>query len=488
MSEVDVSFGILLLISLLFTILVISYHLESKRITFIHETVVSIVLGLLVGLLVHLFDERTVGSIVTFDHSYFFNFLLPPIILHSGYDMQKEQFFKHIGTILIFALLGTFISTLVIGSILFLFQYFGLLVEMSFLDCILVGSILSSTDPVTVLAIFSQLKVDQQLYTLIFGESILNDSVAIVLFSVLGTLKGTELTVEALLRTFAAFFVNFFGSIFIGVIISLLTALMLKHTRIHTLPSTETCCVILLAYSSYLLSNSFKLSGIVSLLFCGITLKHYASENMSPTTRRTIRNMFRVLSQLSENFVFIYLGITLFTKKELEFSLVFIFLGLFLIIFARYCSVIPLSNLINWYSKQQAIPKNHQLMIVFSGLRGAIAFALSFEVEGKPAHVIQTTILVVCVVSVIVLGGLTPQMLNYLEIKQGEIQLEEERLWDSDDESPGRLSLESRDGFESSHWFLSFDAKWLKPIFTTWRPRPDVQSPTGFESRRVFGR
>lgn len=58
------------------------------------------------------------------------------------------------------------------------------------------------------------------------------------------------------------------------------------------------------------------MSGIVSLLFCGVTLKHYAQENMSTTTRKTTKYMFRVLSQLSENFIFIYLGIALFTKSD----------------------------------------------------------------------------------------------------------------------------------------------------------------------------
>ena len=55
--------------------------------------------------------------------------------------------------------------------------------ELSFLDCMVVGSILSSTDPVTILAIFHQMKVDPKLFAIIFGESILNDSVAIVLFT-----------------------------------------------------------------------------------------------------------------------------------------------------------------------------------------------------------------------------------------------------------------------------------------------------------------
>lgn len=87
---------------------------------------------------------------------------------------------------------------------------------------------------------------------------------------------------------------------------------MLKHLQLRLFTSLESCLIAILAYLSYLLSNAFQISGIVSLLFCGMTMKHYCYPNMSIKTRSTTKNMFRVLSQLGENFVFIYLGINLF--------------------------------------------------------------------------------------------------------------------------------------------------------------------------------
>lgn len=65
-------------------------------------------------------------------------------------------------------------------------------------------------------------------------------------------------------------------------------------------------------------------TGIVSLLFCGITLKHYAYHNMSHRTQRTSRYMFGSLAQLSENFIFIYLGLSLFTQTQLVYKPMFI--------------------------------------------------------------------------------------------------------------------------------------------------------------------
>ncbi|KAI8927559.1 Sodium/hydrogen exchanger family-domain-containing protein [Entophlyctis helioformis] len=439
-EEISASWAILILISILVTILLTSYVLQRRQIRFIHETVVSILLGSLVGAAIRFSPATGIQRMVTFDHRYFFNLLLPPIILHSGYDMKRRYFFKNFGSILIFAFIGTFVSTIIIGVLVYMFVLTGIHnLNMSFLDCFVFGAILSSTDPVTVLSIFNQLKVDPKLYAIIFGESLLNDSVAIVLFATLGKFQGKPLTVESLLEGAASFFAVFSGSVLIGVIIALICALLLKHTHLHLYPSLESCLVLLIAYSSYLLSNAIQLSGIVSLLFCGIILKHYAYDNMSLRGRRTTKYMFRVLSQMSENFVFIYLGVTLFTKTDEVFYPALILFMLTIIMFARYVSTVPLAELINlvayrWSKRPRlslsdvstavsdstaVIPRNHQLMIWWAGLRGAIAFALAYDVEGAAGPVIRTTTLVVCVVSVVLLGGTTKLAIERLGIRTG---------------------------------------------------------------------
>ena len=137
---------------------------------------------------------------------------------------------------------------------------------------------------------------------------------------------------------------------------------------------------------------------------------------------------------------------------------------------ARYMSVIPLATLINWFvqwrdgQRDAPIPRNHQLMIWWAGLRGAIAFALSYDVQGPDKLAIQTTILIVCVVSIILLGATTPFALSYLAIQTGVGELH------SDDEEE---ELELRGSFDSdylptrpTHWFLTFDDTYLKPVFS----------------------
>ncbi|KAK3062752.1 monovalent cation:H+ antiporter, CPA1 (nhx1), partial [Teratosphaeriaceae sp. CCFEE 6253] len=105
-----------------------------------------------------------------------------------------------------------------------------------------VGATLSATDPITILAIFNTYKVDPKLYTLIFGESILNDAIAIVLFETAQKYRagaeGGKLTGLAILESIGVFLLVFFGSLVIGLVVGLGTSLLLKMTHVRREPKT----------------------------------------------------------------------------------------------------------------------------------------------------------------------------------------------------------------------------------------------------------
>src|SRR5262249_35231955 len=135
---------------------------------------------------------------ISFDPEVFFNFLLPPIIFNAGYGMKRRHFFKNFGAILLFAFAGTLISCFCIGGITYACVSMSTTLKsfVTFKDCLFFGAIISATDPgdddlsshtvneyvffvkVTVLAVFTEVNVDVNLYALVFGESVLNDAVS----------------------------------------------------------------------------------------------------------------------------------------------------------------------------------------------------------------------------------------------------------------------------------------------------------------------
>lgn len=265
-KEIFSSWALFILIMLLIVALFTSYMLQQKKVQAIHETVISIFAGMTVGLILRISTGTSIQSLVSFDYQVFFNLLLPPIILASGYELHQANFFRNIGTILTFAFAGTFISAVVLGLILWIYTRIPLEgINMSFVEAISVGATLSATDPVTILAIFNTYKVDPKLYTIIFGESILNDAIAIVLFETSqrykeGGLAGT-LGPLSFLEAIGIFLAVFFGSLMIGVAVGIATALGLKYTLVRRFPKIESCLIVLIAYASYFFSNGLHMSG-----------------------------------------------------------------------------------------------------------------------------------------------------------------------------------------------------------------------------------
>jgi len=149
--------------------------------------------------------------------------------------------------------------------------------------------------------------------------------------------------------------------------------------------------------------------------------------------------MFSVLAQFSENFIFIYLGLSLFTEKDLLFKPLLIIVTVFGICISRWCAVFPLSRAINWFIRYRAkrrgkdvvdeLPYSYQAMLFWAGLRGAVGVALAAGMTGTDEWALKATVLVVVVLTVIIFGGTTARMLEILGIRTGVVE-----EIDSDDE------------------------------------------------------
>uniref|UniRef100_A0A672PUU6 Sodium/hydrogen exchanger n=1 Tax=Sinocyclocheilus grahami TaxID=75366 RepID=A0A672PUU6_SINGR len=503
----------LLVFILLLTLTILTIWLfKHRRFRFLHETGLAMIYGLLVGvvlryaihvpsdmnnvtlscnvnaspatLLVNVsgkFYEYTLkGEIsgsevndiqdnemlrkVTFDPEVFFNILLPPIIFHAGYSLKRRHFFRNLGSILAYAFVGTVVSCFIIGLLMYgcvmLMKQIGQLGgDFFFTDCLFFGAIVSATDPVTVLAIFNELQVDADLYALLFGESVLNDAVAVVLSSSIVGYQpegDNSHTFEAMamLKSFGIFLGVFSGSFALGVATGVVT-----FTKLRDFPLLETALFFLMSWSTFLLAEACGFTGVVAVLFCGMTQAHYTFNNLSPESQDRTKQLFELLNFLAENFIFSYMGLTLFTFKNHVFNPIFI-VGAFLAVFlGRAANIYPLSFLLN-LGRKYKISSNFQHMMMFAGLRGAMTFALSIRDTATYARqmMFSTTLLVVFF-TVWICGGGTTQMLSCQKIRVGV---------DTDQEN--FVSVFGLSTKQESVWFFriwyNFDHNYLKPILT----------------------
>ncbi len=197
-----------------------------------------------------------------FSPTAFFLVLLPPIIFESGYNLHKGNFFQNIGSILVFAIFGTTISALVIGAGIYILGLAEIAYKLSFVESFAFGSLISAVDPVATVAIFHALDIDPVLNMLVFGESILNDAIAIVLTtSILRSNSPDMSTSEAVLTGINQFFTTFFASAGIGVLFALTSALLLKYVDLRKNPSLEFGMMLVFTYAPYALAEGIHLSG-----------------------------------------------------------------------------------------------------------------------------------------------------------------------------------------------------------------------------------
>uniref|UniRef100_A0A8D2L0U4 Sodium/hydrogen exchanger n=1 Tax=Varanus komodoensis TaxID=61221 RepID=A0A8D2L0U4_VARKO len=431
---------------------------------------------------IHNVEQNDMLRKVTFDPEVFFNILLPPIIFHAGYSLKKRHFFRNLGSILTYAFLGTAVSCFIIGNLMYgVVKLMNLVGQLSdkfyYTDCLFFGAIISATDPVTVLAIFNELHADVDLYALLFGESVLNDAVAIVLSSSIVAYQPTggnahAFDAAAFFKSVGVFLGIFSGSFMMGLVTGVNTYVT-KFTKLHCFPLLETALFFLMSWSTFLLAEACGFTGVVSVLFCGIAQAHYTYNNLSVESRSRTKQLFEVLHFLAENFIFSYMGLALFTFQKHVFSPVFI-IGAFIAVFlGRAAHIYPLSFFLN-LGRRHKISWNFQHMMMFSGLRGAMAFALAIRDTATYAHqmMFSTTLLIVFFTVWIVGGGTTP-MLSWLNIRVG-VDPDQDPPPTNDSfqvlQGDGPEAEQRNQAKKESVWIFrlwySFDHNYLKPILT----------------------
>ncbi|MGB1597343.1 MAG: sodium/hydrogen exchanger 3, partial [Promethearchaeia archaeon] len=367
----------------------------------------------------------------------------------SGYSLNQKDFFRNFTSIVLFATVGTVISAVTIGLSLFALAEHGYIASLnaeSPKEALLFGALLSATDPVATLAVLGQLRVEPQIHSIIFGESVLNDAVAIVLFQTINTLPATtrfHISGADAVEAMANFVGVAVGSVMLGTAIGLLTAFVTKRLLLQASVPTEVNVMMCMAYLAFISADEFGLSGLMAVFFSGCVMSHYAKYNLSPHGQQATHHLASTVANLAEQLTFMYFGFMILPMispscSEAEhlqqvFQVHWGFVGytILLCLGSRALQILPLTLLINFLEGRGAgareerrdtrISMRSACFIWFSGLRGAIAFALSLSLASENRrHLIPCVVMVVLFTN-IVLGQCTVPMLQLLNIRRGVV-------------------------------------------------------------------
>jgi sodium/hydrogen exchanger 8 len=362
--------------------------------------------------------------------------------------------------------LGTTISGLVTGSTLYGIKLLGWMGDFdpTFLELLTFGALIAATDTVSVLGVLQAKRVDPHLFSLVFGESALNDAVAIVLFrsfaSMLENGVGGEISLaDSIGAILLDLCYQAIGSPVLGTVFAFFIALLFKHADLRDTPMLELGLFILLMYFPFVLAEEIHLSGIVAIFFAGLSARRYIEPNVSEYTKRTAEALFHLTAYLAETCIFLELGLSTFGLAG-SFRWDFIGFALFAALLGRGMGVYPLSFIFNmtlaqkitdplledddvstesnsscsthssWSSNRRRkrkipqrrmdkkIPVSFMHVMWFTGLRGAVAYSCARDFPNLFGHNAEFTACTMAIVfvTIVVMGGCTDPLLEMMQI------------------------------------------------------------------------
>ncbi|XP_017032071.1 sodium/hydrogen exchanger 3 isoform X18 [Drosophila kikkawai] len=398
----------------------IGFHMTPKLHLIFPESCLLIVVGVVIGVVLYFCTDVAVSPLTP---NTFFFYMLPPIILDAGYFMPNRLFFDNLGTILLMAVVGTIFNIATIGGSLYACGMMGIYGESEtpgLMDVFLFASLISAVDPVAVLAVFEEIHVNEILYIVVFGESLLNDAVTVVMYHMMESYNEIgldKIIAQDIASGVGSFFVVALGGTAIGIIWGFLTGLVTRftdHVRV-----IEPIFIFVMAYLAYLNAEIFHMSGILAITFCGITMKNYVESNISQKSHTTVKYALKMLSSSAETIIFMFLGVATVNNMHV-WNTWFVVLTIAFCSVFRVIGVILLSALANRF-RLHKLSRVDQFVMSYGGLRGAVAFALVLLVDEnvvKQKNMFVTTTIAVIYFTVFLQGITIKPLVKILNVKR----------------------------------------------------------------------
>jgi Na+:H+ antiporter len=266
---------------------------------------------------------------------------LPPLLFESSVKIQLQRLRENVIPILLLANVGVVVATVITGFVLHWEMGLPLMMALLF------GSIISATDPISVISVFKDMAVNKRLSIIVEGESLFNDGTAAVLFGIL--LAGISTGHLSVSSGIQKFLVVVLGGAGVGLGLGYLAS---KITQRIDEPRIEITLTTILAYTSYLVANSLHLSGVIATVAAGLMVGNFGVRlGMSPRTRLAMWSFWEYFSFVINSIVFLLIGLEVSVTEILHAWQVTL-LAIGAVLLGRALSVYIVSPVNNLFSEK----------------------------------------------------------------------------------------------------------------------------------------
>lgn len=386
-------------ISLIITLSALLGYINHRWLKFpptIGVTVLSLIVGVGLKIAGAFFPETIAplrANMQAFDFSSFvMNSILCFLLFAGSLHVNMANLKNTWASVLSYATVGTLVSTFLIGvTARLVLGWFG--IEVPFIVCLLFGSLISPTDPIAVIGILSQYSIPKKLKTEIIGESLFNDGVGVVLFTIIFSV--TQLGPESLtfLNVAKIFSIEVGGGIAIGLVIGYAGYLLMRSIDYY---QTEIMLSLAIVMGGYSLAHYLHASGPLAMVVAGLLIGNKGKQDaMSDTTAEYVDKFWELVDEICNTVLFVLIGLEIFLLPLNSQHL--LIGGLFIVIslLARYISLFPAYMIFNRKEPNMFLGLK---ILTWGGLRGGISIALALTLTGKVPHSDLFLVLTFCVV------------------------------------------------------------------------------------------
>ena len=376
-------------------------------------TIFLVIIGLVIGLLnidfldkiADLFTNSETFSLIVL------GLFLPSLLGEASMKFEYKEIKKYKNEILSLALLGTFITFVLVAVALIYICKLPVVVSFT------IASLMCATDPISVMGMFKIYNVKKSIAASLEGESLFNDGIAVVFFKISTVFLLSYINMG--LSGIGAGILLFFKVVLIGTVIGLFLGFLASYmiSFVDNYP-LETMVSFLLFYGCYLLSEHFHGSGVIAVVIGGIVFGNYGKKiGMSAVTEAYIASFWDIVSFVGNTILFLLIGLVVYRLdvfSNWKVSLITILIVLIARTIAVNISLLKIKTFTN----------NEKFLINWGGLKGALSIALALTLPADFPYRENILLIVYTnvVFSLLIQGLSIPKVIMYIKNKEKAIQ------------------------------------------------------------------